>query len=78
MKLENEEINEFNFKKTFLQHVNYTFVEFHPSSFKPSEKRNVRLVEVSRITNWLNDVTQELGLKSQIHVDNFDDESFFD
>ena len=32
---------------------------------------------ISRITNWLTDVTKELGLASVVRVGSFDDESFF-
>jgi hypothetical protein len=30
-----------------------------------------------RITNWLTDVTKELGLPSVININNFDDESYY-
>ena len=61
----------------YLQHVNYTFAEFHPHSFKPEEKRSIWINELKKMTNWLTEVTKELGLKSQIKLDTVDDESYY-
>jgi hypothetical protein len=60
-----------------LQHVNFTFAEFHPLSFSPSEQRSQRLKDLQFISKWLSEVSVQFKLLSRVHVDTMDDESFY-
>jgi len=60
-----------------LQHINFTFAEFHPLSFAAKEPRSQRIKEVQFISKWLTDVTSQYQLLSRIQVDAMDDESFY-
>ncbi len=58
-----------------LQHINFTFAEFHPHLFS-DDKRSQKLKDIKFITQWLTDTSEELNLLNKINVSTIDDESF--
>lgn len=59
-----------------LQHINFTFAEFHPHLFSDLQ-RSQRLKDIQSIVKWLTEVSGQLNLLSRVQVSTMDDESFY-